>query len=78
MHYHYVWEQFHAKEINLVDVPTHQNVADIFTNALSREKFEYFHKELGILQNTWIVTTFNFTPFTSWGFVTLNVYPMKA
>ena len=51
VHYHYVREQFHAKEINLVYVPTHENVADIFTKALSREKFEHFHKELGILQH---------------------------
>ena len=40
--YHYMKEQFHAKEINLVYVQTPENVADIFTKALSREKIEYF------------------------------------
>ena len=48
VHYHYLREQFHAKEINLLYVPTHENIVDIFTKALSREKFEYFRKELGI------------------------------
>ena len=75
-------EQFHAKEINLVYVSAHENAADIFTKTLSREKFEYFCKELGIFHgqhssNTWIVTTFKFTPFISGGFVILDVYPMK-
>ena len=49
-----------------------------FYKTLSREKFEYFFKELDKSSNTWRVTTFKFTPFTSVGFVKLNVYPMKA
>ena len=32
-------------------VPAHENVAYFFTKALSRENFEYFHKELCILSS---------------------------
>ena len=49
VHYHYVRERFHAGDIDLVYVPTQDNVADIFTKALPREKFEAFRKALGLL-----------------------------
>jgi hypothetical protein len=49
VHYHYVRERQSAGEINLVYVPAHENVADLFTKALPREKFEAFHKALGLL-----------------------------
>ncbi|KAH7422711.1 hypothetical protein KP509_12G021500 [Ceratopteris richardii] len=49
VHYHYVRERFHVGDIDLVYVPTQDNVADIFTKALPREKFEAFPKALGLL-----------------------------
>ncbi|MCO5598004.1 hypothetical protein L7F22_052093 [Adiantum nelumboides] len=38
-HYHYVMERLHAGEIIPTYYPTHDNIADLFTKALSREKF---------------------------------------
>ncbi|MCO5587782.1 hypothetical protein L7F22_041734 [Adiantum nelumboides] len=49
VHYHYVRERLSAKEINLDYVPTQDNLADLFTKPLSREKFEAFLKALGLL-----------------------------
>ncbi|MCO5549288.1 hypothetical protein L7F22_002756 [Adiantum nelumboides] len=49
VHYHYVRERFSAGEISLAYVPTQNNLANLFTKALSREKLEAFHKALGLL-----------------------------
>ena len=49
VHYHYVKERLSAGEISLVYVPTQDNLADLFTKALPREKFEAFCKALGLL-----------------------------
>ena len=49
VHYHYVRERFSAGEISLAYVPTQENIADLFTKALPREKFEAFRKALGLL-----------------------------
>ena len=49
VHYHYVRERLSAGEISLVYVPTQDNLTDLFTKALSREKFEAFRKALGLL-----------------------------
>ena len=49
VHYHYVKERLSAGEISLVYVPTQDNLADLFTKALPREKFEAFRKALGLL-----------------------------
>ena len=70
--YYYVREQFHAKEINLVYVPTHENVADIFSKALYPEESLIIFTRNSASSNTWIMTTFKFR-----GFVTLNVCPIK-
>ena len=43
VHYHYVKEGSHAREF-----PAHENVANIFTKALPREKFETFCKALNL------------------------------
>ncbi|MCO5591461.1 hypothetical protein L7F22_045444 [Adiantum nelumboides] len=48
-HYHYVRERLLAGEISLAYVPTHDNLADLFTKALSREKLEALRKALGLL-----------------------------
>ncbi|MCO5554661.1 hypothetical protein L7F22_008194 [Adiantum nelumboides] len=49
VHYHYVRERLSAGEISLAYVPTQDNLADLFTKALSREKLEAFCKALGLL-----------------------------
>ncbi|MCO5578122.1 hypothetical protein L7F22_031960 [Adiantum nelumboides] len=49
VHYHYVRERLLAGEISLAYVPTQDNLADLFTKALSREKLEAFRKALGLL-----------------------------
>ena len=48
VHYHFVREQLHAGDVSLIYCPTDQNVADIFTKALSREKFEAFRHALNL------------------------------
>ncbi|MCO5611035.1 hypothetical protein L7F22_065285 [Adiantum nelumboides] len=52
VHYHYVRERLHAGEITLTYCPAQDNIADLFTKALSREKFEAFRKALGLLSYT--------------------------
>ncbi|MCO5586558.1 hypothetical protein L7F22_040499 [Adiantum nelumboides] len=47
--YHYVRERLSAGEISLAYVPTQDNLGDLFTKALSREKLEAFRKALGLL-----------------------------
>ena len=49
VHYHYVRERLLVGEISLMYVPTQDNLADLFTKALSCEKFKAFHKALGLL-----------------------------
>ncbi|MCO5562411.1 hypothetical protein L7F22_016038 [Adiantum nelumboides] len=49
VHYHYVRKRLSAGEISLAYVPAQDNLADLFTKALSREKLEAFHKALGLL-----------------------------
>ncbi|KAI5077279.1 hypothetical protein GOP47_0007103 [Adiantum capillus-veneris] len=49
VHCHYVKERFSAGEISFAYVPTQDNLADLFTKALSREKSKAFRKALGLL-----------------------------
>ncbi|MCO5548619.1 hypothetical protein L7F22_002079 [Adiantum nelumboides] len=49
VHYHYFKERLSAREISLACVPTQNNLTDLFTKALSCEKFEAFRKALGLL-----------------------------
>ncbi|MCO5584060.1 hypothetical protein L7F22_037982 [Adiantum nelumboides] len=48
VNYHYVRERLSAQEISLAYVPTQDNLANLFTKALAREKFEAFRKVLGL------------------------------
>jgi hypothetical protein len=48
--YHYIREMIHKGAVNLQYVPTDEQVVDILTKPLSREKFEYFRDELGVVQ----------------------------
>ncbi|MCO5602342.1 hypothetical protein L7F22_056472 [Adiantum nelumboides] len=49
VHYHYVRERLLAEEISLAYVTTQDNLADLFTKALSRENLEAFRKVLSLL-----------------------------
>ena len=49
VHYHYVRERFSAGEISLAYAPMHENVANHYTKAVPREKFEAFRKALRLL-----------------------------
>ncbi|KAH7438864.1 hypothetical protein KP509_04G034100 [Ceratopteris richardii] len=49
VHYHYVRERFSIGEISLAYVATQDNIEDLFTKALPREKFEAFREALGLL-----------------------------
>lgn len=46
--YLYVKERFDVGEINLIFCPTHHNVADLFTKALTRESSKLFTKFLDL------------------------------
>ena len=48
-----------TREIGLAYVPMHENIADLFMKAMPKEKFEAFHKALGLL------------PFVDWSLSTL-------
>ena len=48
VHYHFVREKVLEGKIDLVYIPTHQQVADIFTKALPRDSFENFRALLGV------------------------------
>jgi hypothetical protein len=47
--YHFLREQFQDQVVKLEYVPPKENIADIFTNPLLREYFEYFRDNLGVL-----------------------------
>ncbi|MCO5595579.1 hypothetical protein L7F22_049624 [Adiantum nelumboides] len=49
VHYDYVKERLSVGESSLAYVPTQDNLANLFTKALSREKLEDFRKALGLL-----------------------------
>lgn len=49
IHYHFVNECYEQKIINIVKVDSDENIADILTKALGRNKFEKFRKILKIV-----------------------------
>lgn len=48
VHYHFVNENYMKGVIDVVKVDTEQNLADIFTKSLSKDKFERFRNMLNI------------------------------
>ncbi len=50
VHYHFIREKVLAKEIDLIHVSTEDQVADIFTKALSTDKLKKFRKMFGVLE----------------------------
>jgi len=49
VHYHFIRGKVLVTEINLIHVNTENQVADIFTKALSTDKLKRFSKMLGVL-----------------------------
>ena len=49
IHYHYVHESVKEKEIKIIKIDSNDNVADIFTKALYKHKFEKFRRLLKIM-----------------------------
>lgn len=49
VHYHYVRERWSDGDIKLSYVPTEDNLADLFTKALPRPKFEAFRQALHLV-----------------------------
>jgi len=50
VHYHFIREKVIVKEIDLIHVSTKDQVADIFTKALSINKLKKFRQMLGVLE----------------------------
>jgi uncharacterized 2Fe-2S/4Fe-4S cluster protein (DUF4445 family) len=50
MHYHFIREKNLAREINLIHVSTKDQVANIFTKALSTNKLKKFRKMSDVLE----------------------------
>jgi hypothetical protein len=50
--YHYIRDMVQRKAIHVQYLPTHEQIADIFTKPLARMKFEYFRERLGMVENT--------------------------
>jgi histone deacetylase 1/2 len=50
VHYHFIREKILAREINLINVSTENQVANIFTKALGTDKLKRFRKMLSVLE----------------------------
>ncbi len=50
VHYHFIKERILTKEIDINHVSTEDQVVDIFTKALGREKLRRFRKMFGVLE----------------------------
>ncbi len=50
VHYHFIKGKIIAKEIDLIHISIKDQVADIFTKALSTDKLKKFRKMLGVLE----------------------------
>jgi hypothetical protein len=49
--YHYIRDMVQRKEVHVQYLPTHEQIADIFTKPLAKTKFEYFRERLGLVEN---------------------------
>ncbi len=49
VHYHFIREKVLAKEIDLIHVSIEDQVANIFTKALVKDKLKKFQKMFGVL-----------------------------
>jgi hypothetical protein len=48
---HYIKDMVQRKAVHMQYLPTHEQIADIFTKPLDKTKFEYFHERLGLVEN---------------------------
>ena len=53
IHYHYVHESVKQNETVLIKIDSKYNIADIFTKALCKDKFENFRKLFNIILYAW-------------------------
>jgi hypothetical protein len=49
--YHYIRDIVQRKAVHVQYLPTHEQIADIFTIPLAKTKFEYFRERLGLVEN---------------------------
>jgi hypothetical protein len=49
--YHYIRGMVQRKAVHVQYLPTHQQIADIFTKPLAMTKLKYFHERLGLVEN---------------------------
>jgi hypothetical protein len=49
--YHYIRDMVHRKAVHVQYLPSHEQIADIFTKPLAKTKFEYFRERLGLVEN---------------------------
>jgi hypothetical protein len=49
--YHYIRDMVQRNAVHMQYLPTHEQIADIFTKPLARTKFEYFRERLGLVEN---------------------------
>jgi hypothetical protein len=49
--YQYIRDMMQRKTVHVQYLPTHDQIADIFTKPLSKTKFEYFCERLGLVEN---------------------------
>jgi hypothetical protein len=49
--YHYIRDMVQRKVVHVQYVPTHEQIAYIFTKPLARTKFEEFRERLGLVEN---------------------------
>jgi hypothetical protein len=53
--YHYIRDMVQRKAVHMQYLPTHEQIADIFTKPLAKMKFEYFRERLGLVENASLV-----------------------
>jgi hypothetical protein len=49
--YHYIRDMVQRKIVDVQYLPTHEQIANIFTKPLAKTKFEYFCERLGLVEN---------------------------
>jgi hypothetical protein len=50
--YHYIRDMVQRKAVHVQYLPTHEQIADIFTKPLAKMKFEYFRERPGLVKIT--------------------------
>ena len=53
--YHYFIGMVQRKAVHVQYLPTHVQIAYIFTKPLAKMKFKYFHERLGLVENASLV-----------------------